>query len=295
MKQFIIGTDWWTDCDDAVAMRLAARAHKDGKINILGIGLNACMKYSVASIKNFFESEGVFGLNFGIDHAAADFGGNPPYQKNLALLSEIPVSNFDYISAVGLYRKLLSQAKGKVEIVEIGFPQILSGLLESHPDGFSPLCGEELVKEKVEKVWMMAGKWDVQGGLEHNFALSERSRKAAEIFCEKCPVPVTFLGFEIGVSVITGGFLDENDVLHKVLCDHGSKNGRSSWDPMLMDMAIEGDEEKSGYAVVRGRARVDGKSGANFFEAGNGIHAYVTKMHGDEYYKNAINEKIRSF
>ncbi len=25
MRKFIIGTDWWTDCDDAVALALAAK------------------------------------------------------------------------------------------------------------------------------------------------------------------------------------------------------------------------------------------------------------------------------
>ena len=28
MKNFILGTDWWTDCDDAVALRLLTRAVK---------------------------------------------------------------------------------------------------------------------------------------------------------------------------------------------------------------------------------------------------------------------------
>ena len=294
MRQFIIGTDWWTDCDDAVAMRLASRAHKNGEIKILGIGIDACMQYSVSSLYAFLEAEGVCDVPIGIDHDATDFVGNPPYQKNLSLLSKNPVSNIDALPAVTLYRKLLAGASGKVEIVEIGFPQILSGLLESHPDGFSPLSGIELVKQKVEKVWMMAGKWDEQGGREHNFVHSSRSRIAGEIFCKKCPVPVTFLGFEIGFSVISGGKLAENDVLHKVLCDHGSKNGRSSWDPMLMLMALCGDENKAGYNVVKGKASVDGESGKNYFVEGDGDHAYVTKMYPDEYYENAIDEKIQS-
>ena len=294
MREFIIGTDWWTDCDDAVAMRIAARAHKNEEIKILGVGINACMEYSVSSLKYFFEAEGVFDLPYGIDHDATDYGGTPSYQKNLSKLSDSNFSNFDAMSAVGLYRKLLSGAAGKVEIVEIGFPQILSGLLLSHPDGFSPLNGYDLVKEKVSKIWMMAGKWDVQGGREHNFEKTARSRNAAEIFCRLCPVPTTFLGFEIGVSVISGGELAHDDLLYKVLCDHGSKNGRSSWDPMLMLMAVIGDEEKAGYNMTVGKARVDAATGENFFDEGDGMHAFVTKKHCDEYYKNAINERISS-
>lgn len=36
MRKFILGTDWWTDCDDAVAIRILARAHKLEKIKITG-------------------------------------------------------------------------------------------------------------------------------------------------------------------------------------------------------------------------------------------------------------------
>ena len=49
MRKFILGTDWWTDCDDAVALRLITRAVKDGKVGLVGVGINACMEYSVAS------------------------------------------------------------------------------------------------------------------------------------------------------------------------------------------------------------------------------------------------------
>jgi hypothetical protein len=248
------------------------------------------MEYSVSSLKYFFEAEGVFDLPYGIDHDATDYGGTPSYQKNLSKLSDSNFSNFDAMSAVGLYRKLLAGAAGKVEIVEIGFPQILSGLLLSHPDGFSPLNGYDLVKEKVSKIWMMAGKWDVQGGLEHNFKQTPRSRRAAEIFCRLCPVPTTFLGFEIGVSVISGGELAHDDLLYKVLCDHGSKNGRSSWDPMLVLLALVGNEENAGYTCKRGTASLaqDGSNRFDFFE--DGMHYFVKRKHRPKWYKVRINE-----
>ena len=42
MRRFILGTDWWTDCDDAVALRMLTRAHRAGEIRLLGIALNGC-------------------------------------------------------------------------------------------------------------------------------------------------------------------------------------------------------------------------------------------------------------
>ena len=60
MRHFIVGTDWWTDCDDAVAMRLLAGAEKRGEIAIDGIVINACMEDSVSSLDGFFALEGGF-------------------------------------------------------------------------------------------------------------------------------------------------------------------------------------------------------------------------------------------
>ncbi len=88
-------------------------------------------------------------------------------------------------AAVGLYKKLLEASREKVDIIEIGFMTILSGVLEC--DG-----GVELFREKVNMVYVMGGKWDEENGGEHNFNNNLRSRRAAHILCEKCPVPIIF-------------------------------------------------------------------------------------------------------
>lgn len=292
MRKFILGTDWWTDCDDAVALRILARAHQKGEIKLLGIGINGCMEHSAASVDGFLSLEGVRDIPLGIDIDATDFGGNPPYQAGLAAFSE--KKNEDVEDAVKLYRRILEKAEEKIEIIEIGYPQVLSNLLESGADEISAYTGYELVKNKVSKMWVMAGKWDENPGRENNFARNERSRKAGRLFCEKCPVFVTFLGWEVGFDVISGGELEENDILHKVLCDHGSGNGRSSWDPMLIILALIGDEEKAGYTVTSGKASVNAETGENTFEkTPEGKHCFVTKAKENDYYRNQINERIR--
>lgn len=84
MREFILGTDWWTDCDDAVELRLLVRAHKAKEINLLGICINACMEYSVSSLEGFLNTENAFDIPLAIDFNATDFGGTPPYQKRLS-------------------------------------------------------------------------------------------------------------------------------------------------------------------------------------------------------------------
>ena len=38
MRKILLSTDWWTDCDDAVAVRLLANAVNRGEAELLGIG-----------------------------------------------------------------------------------------------------------------------------------------------------------------------------------------------------------------------------------------------------------------
>lgn len=142
MRNIILGTDWWTDCDDAVAMRIIARATKSKKIHLLGIGINACMEYSVASLRGFLRKEGLENIPIGIDLEAIDYGGAPSYQKRLAMKYCPNGSNADGEDAVRLYRRLLAEATEPVEIVEIGFLQVVDRVLKSNGDDISEKTGD---------------------------------------------------------------------------------------------------------------------------------------------------------
>ena len=294
MRSFILGTDWWSDCDDAVAIRLLSRAVKAGEARLLGTVINACMEYSVASLKGFFLSEEISDLPIGIDLAAVDFSGETLYQARVAKTFCPDVKNTDAEDGVRLYRRLLAESETQVEIIEIGFLQAAAALLKSGADDISEKSGIELVKEKVSKFWVMAGKWSADGEREHNFCLNERSRLGGKEFLELCPVPITFLGYEVGCDVITGDcFADKEDTLCRLMEDYGTKIGRSSWDPMTVLMALIGDEKAAGYEAVRGWASLDAESGRNYFKTDeNGLHCFVKKARPNEYYKEIINKRI---
>ena len=198
MRNVILGTDWWTDCDDAVAVRLLANLHRAGHLRLLGVAVSGCMEDSVRSLDAFLRDCGVE-VPIGIDLEATDFGGRPPYQKRLAALPSRFGGNADAENPVGLYRRLLAASCGPVELIEIGYPQILAALLDSPADAYSPLDGESLVRAKVSRLWIMAGKWDEpDGGRENNFARNRRASAAAAHLCDRWPTPVTFLGWEVG-------------------------------------------------------------------------------------------------
>ena len=291
MRHFLLGTDWGEDCDDAVAVRILARKHRAGEIDMCGIGINTRFEESVPSLVAFLESEGVR-VPLGIDRDCPELHGRITYQKRLA--ARCPdIKNDSAEDAVRLYRRVLAEASEPVEIMEIGFLQVIAAALRSGGDDISPLTGAELFARKVAHVWIMGGRWDVDGGKEYNFSRDAVACRAAAELVADCPVPMTFLGWEVGATVITGSRLSEGDLLREVLHDHGAKNGRMSWDPMLVHLALIGDAERAGYRTVCGTATVDSATGINHFAEGAGRHRYVIKTREDSAYAAAIDEIIQ--
>ncbi|MBR5428688.1 MAG: hypothetical protein IK118_10100 [Clostridia bacterium] len=287
------GTDWWTDCDDIAALRVLCRAHRAGKIRLLGVGIDSVMEYSAPSVSAFTENEGVR-VPIGIDRSAIRDGSGCKYQKVLAEYPHFVRSNDECDEAWRLYRKTLARLDGKADITEVGFPQIIMQLLKSEPDEYSPLTGEELVREKVGRIWLMAGQWDRSPGREYNLTAYPACCEAGDYLCGHAPVPLVFLGFEVGLNVITGNELADGDLLKTAFAAHGSPNGRHSWDPMLVTAAVTGDFEAAGYSAVYGTAHVDPATGENTFTPGDGAHCYQVKKHPDGFYSDMINALIAS-
>jgi len=284
-RTVILGTDWWTDCDDCAAVRIACRAHHRGLWNLAGIVLNACMPYSAESLSAFCTAENMENLPLGIDRSAVGYGGNPPYQKLLASLPHPVESNDSLPDGLELYLHLLEQTD-EAELLEIGYPQVLAALCQ-HPVGYRYL------RDKVKYIWMMAGNWENNGkGRENNIARAPMSRQAAAYLFEHCPCPIVLLGWEVGASVISGKpetIPDDSDPLRMAFNAHGSRNGRSSWDPMLVLLALTGNPEQAGYSIRRGHASADPETGDNSFRYDeNGPHAYVVKMRPDSWYEEKL-------
>ncbi len=290
MRNFILGTDWGEDCDDAVAVRVLTRSHKAGKISFLGVGINTHTPDAAPSLYRFLERENCI-IPIGVDKNCPKKDWANRYQPRLA--AETDKKDSDFEDAVRVYRRLICQADGKVEIVEIGFLQVLAAAILSEADDISPKSGLELFKEKVEKVWIMGGKWSEQGGKEFNFSYTPFACEAASIVLEKCPSEITLLGWEIGSMVITGNTLNKDDYLYRVLNDHGCPEGRESWDPMTAMLAVIGDEEKAGYDIVKCRVSVDAGSGANYYILDESSSCkFVVKKFEDSYYTDMINKVI---
>lgn len=295
-RHVLLGTDFWTDCDDVAALRLLCRYAKQGVWTVDGVILNACMPYSAPALDGFLKREGVV-CPIGIDRDAVDFGGNPPYQKRMAEVCGSRMTNEDCEEGVSLYRRLLAaNPDGETDILEIGYPQVLAALLLSPPDVYSPLDGTALFVKKIRHVWVMGGNWADGGhGKENNFSRNRRAAEGAHTFLARCPVPITFLGFEVGCTVMTRPIPEESDPLFRAFRDHGSEKGRSSWDPMLVLLAAS-DDPAAGYETKAGLASVDPVTGENFFDFAPvdppRMDSYVVKQRPDAWYEEKLTAAL---
>ncbi|MBQ7689552.1 MAG: hypothetical protein IJT27_10095 [Clostridia bacterium] len=289
----IFGTDWWTDCDDVAALHILLKAHRHGLIDLKAIGVNSVMRYSAPSVRAVCEEQGLGGIPIGLDAKAKRKGELCLYQKKLAAVCSPGFTNDDCPEAYTLYRSVLASLQGKAVIVDVGFPQIIMELLESGPDAYSGLTGMQLVEEKVSEVILMGGRWDKKTGREYNFCAYQLNRRAAAYMSENCPVPLTFLGYEVGKDVITGGSAAPG-LTGAAYTAHFSPHGRPSWDPMTALYAITGNAAVAGYRKVSGKASVNPKTGTNRFEAfDGGKHAYLVKEKEDRFYKDRIDEILQ--
>ncbi|MBR2590734.1 MAG: hypothetical protein IKE65_07410 [Clostridia bacterium] len=284
------GTDWWSDCDDVAALDILLKAQCCGLVKIKAIGINSVMRYSAPSLQAVCAQYGLGDIPIGLVTSAGRKGFLCMYQKKLASFCQSGLTNADCPEAFKLYRGALAALSEKAVILDVGFPGLLMELLQSPPDDVSDLSGIELVKEKVSEIIVMGGRWDKPGGKEYNFSAYEVNRKAAAYLCAHCPVPLIFLGYEVGKDIITGGKAVPG-LTGKAYAAHFSSNGRPSWDPMAALLAVTGNAAAAGYSLVRGKAAVDPASGNNNFTPDeSGSHAFLVKTMGDDFYKKRIDE-----
>ena len=297
-RQIILGTDWWTDCDDTAALRMACRYAKSDVWQFMGVVLNGAAPYAAASVSAVLSAEGYGDIPVGIDTEAYDFGGHPPYQYPVAHAGgTLDIRNEDLENGTALYRRLLASASDhSVELLEIGYLQVLASLLASDADDTSPLDGIALVQEKVRCVWCMGGNWKNDGfGRENNFCRNSRARIAAAFVLANCPAPMHFLGYEIGEDVFAHPPQNPGDLIRIAFDAHGSSAGRCAWDPLLVHLASVNDFASAGYSVVSGSAAVDEKTGENRFTPNpRGPHSYVVRNHPTGWYEEQIDRMLQS-
>ncbi len=278
-RKLILDTDIGPDCDDCGALAILDRYHCAGVVELIGVthctsdllGVDV-----IASINDWF------GVDVPIGQTERK-GFLADLTKYTAPVSEAYLKNHDkpkYESALGLLRRLLHENRD-VTLVFIGPLNNMSDLLMSGADEISPLSGEELVRQSVAEVIVMGGNFENLSHGEYNIFCDV---PAAQATAERCPVPITYCGFEAGEHVITGASLANCDDSYPVKLAYRSyldgKFERPSWDLATVYYAVSPD--KCGW-VLSDECQIRYKDDAT---------AVISEGHGAKYVRYANERKL---
>ena len=139
----------------------------NGLIDLMGVNLSKTNIKSVSALDGILCEEGI---------GDCVISKNPAQEGTLrtyhTIFSDFPnhkfTSNSDAISDVIMYRKALSSLPQgvKCDIVCVGLLNSISRLLYSTSDSYSHLNGIDLVREKVNRLWVMGGDFEMRSILE---------------------------------------------------------------------------------------------------------------------------------
>jgi len=281
----IFETDMTTDCDDAGALAMMHTLERKGEATILATMVNNKGDYSsgaTAAINAFYGRVDIpvgayQGDNVGRD--AIRFFQD--IARDTELYGHKAATREHYPDATELYREILSKfSTNEVVIVSVGHLNNLYYLLKSEPDDHSPLNGKDLIKQTVNHIVVMGGRYPT--GQEHNFS-ARGSHEYTKPVLENWPTEIILSGYEIGNNIRTGPGLVDLDELHPVrraYAAHRSnplENGRKSWDQTAVLAAVRDPEEywklsDPGWVVVS-------SDGSNEWEDDpEGLHRYLIEV-----------------
>ena len=226
------------------------------------------------------------------DLVALNADGTPKFPSRVRNASDA-----DGTAVAVLRRTLQAAPPHSVTVVSVGYLTNLHDLLLSEADEESELDGPSLVREKVAKLVVMGGRhrfhpgdpveWNlagadrgisVCGGRDRHCGHHNNLGNISNITMELWPpsVPRVFLDFETGVSVRTGGVLQQGAPsdspcrrAYEIFCatnqywcdaDAGGMS-RCSWDIQAAVYAVRGPEGI--YELERGHNVIDPATGHN--------------------------------
>lgn len=307
----IFETDMGNDVDDALAIDMLYKYHRNKKINLMAIMLNkegqypprfidllnrwyGCKKIPIGAttreknstmwhVKNFTE----------VVCQMKDEKGRPLYKQ-------LPEGKENWQDAVMLHRQLLAKSDDhSVTIISVGFSNNLSALLASQPDGFSPMNGKELVAKKVDRLVVMAGHMENPNYKEFNVI---NDVPACQKVYDEWPTPIYTSPFELGEKILYPARSIKEDfgwTKHHPIVD-AYKNylpnmeDRPTWDLTAVLYAIDPGQMFS--LSPAGRIKVTDRGCTTFTPETTGSHYYMYTNEEQrkqilDYFVNMITKK----
>lgn len=275
----ILDTDAGSDCDDMLALAYLVYAKKNLGVEVNAVTYAQTCPHGIPMLRVLFRQLGQEEPEMGALTHADTFYDN--YAKGICdrWAKKEDFSPVD--EGYRVLRKVLAESDGGVTICAIGPLSNISALLQSRADEISPLDGTELVREKCEKLVLMAGGFvageNGKNTAEWNVKLDISAAKAV---AELSPIPTVWLPYETGLDIKTGGFLlnesAERDALTYsfVTFPFIDPDGRHSWDPATLMYAVEGCKD---FLIESecGTVTVDDDGVTEFYPCENGLHTIL--------------------
>lgn len=279
-KQIIFDTDIGMDCDDAAALGILLNAHKRGECEILAITASTGREGATATVNAICDYYGVNDIPMGRMKRMLRCDGVNNYAR--AVMEKYGTKDVEE-DAVPLLRKTLAGAAGKVSVIAVGPLSNLEELLKSKADEFSPLCGAELVKEKVDKLYVMIGSFPQNfGGKRFREWNLLQDVPAARYVIENWGTEKIYLPHEIGAAIFTEMGQNENPVWYSMKnfaiangADISNGYRRESWDPVTCMIALNENNPFFVYSPA-GRVTVDEECVTLFEEKSGGLDKYLS-------------------
>lgn len=266
----LLETDFFSDVDDVGALALLLDHVERGDARLLAVGVNTPSVWGVPAVRVVLEHYGV-SSPVGSFAWSDDELSDPDYARQLVEIfggTALPVS-----PAVEVHRAALAAAEDhSVVVISIGFFGNLNALLASGADELSQLTGVELVRRKVRRTVAMAG-WFPSGREFNIFSEVEGSTE----FLANWPLPIDFVGFEVGEGVITGSWasaMASSPVAsaYAWYCEPGE--GRPSWDLLAVHAALVEPSTLVRWSS-RGRMSVADDGENTWLSSDDGPHRYA--------------------
>lgn len=301
--KIIFDTDFGGDADDLGALAMLNHFENKGEIDLMAVMCWSTEKYAVAAIdavNTYYGNPDIpIAVRKGEQHES-------PWNYTRVLADNLPhkLTSPEAPDATLLYRRLLSESKDKsVVIVAVGPYMNIKELIDSGPDENSSLTGQELIEVKVKELVLMGGKFP-SGENEWNF--NGDMPGVTKYVLENIHIPVTFSGFELGVSLKTGEVFNELPDKHPLSLGfyHFSKNApwmkeyfqgkildNSTFDQTAVLYAVRGGIGSYWHRVENGICVADDHGGNTWTEQENSNHSYLVL----DYPKEEMETEVEAF
>ena len=234
----IFDTDMDTDVDDVGALLMLHTLADAGEARILATVVSSHFKYSAPCVDAINRYRGRQDIPVGAPKGkGASTSRGSKYARQIA--DEFPCrfrTNDDVPAATEVYRRILAgEPDNSITIVTVGYLTNLRDLLETGPDKYSKLNGNELVRQKVARWICMGGRYPehLDPGVYGNF---KPDPEAAVTAVNNWPGAIHFSG--LGMHILTGQSLRKAPLTNPGRRAYdlylGSKAARPSWDQVVV-------------------------------------------------------------